>query len=211
MTEIRPKTPPTYEQLRTMAGQELGVSEWTTVDQNRINQFAECTGDHQWIHVDPVRARRQSPFRTTIAHGYLTLSIIGALALGMGIVPENTQAAFNYGFDKVRFLAPVRVGARIRLRTTLLSMEDRGPGQYLMKAANTVEIEGEPKPALTAETLVMTVSTSVPLLPAFGSGASICTLRRTITVLRNCTALSLAMPWLDPVRDGKWSRSWTRV
>jgi acyl dehydratase len=147
MTEVRPKTPPTYEQLRTMSGQELGVSEWTTVDQNRINQFAECTGDHQWIHVDPERARRQSPFRTTIAHGYLTLSIIGALALGMGIVPENTQAAFNYGFDKV--------GARIRLRTVLLSMEDRGPGQYLMKAANTVEIEGEEKPALTAETLVM--------------------------------------------------------
>ncbi|MER8462308.1 MaoC family dehydratase [Mesorhizobium sp. M1409] len=155
MTEIRPKTPPTFDQLRTMAGQELGVSEWTTVDQNRINQFAECTGDHQWIHVDPERARRQSPFRTTIAHGYLTLSIIGALALGMGIVPENTQAAFNYGFDKVRFLAPVKVGARIRLRTTLLSMEDRGPGQYLMKAANTVEIEGEEKPALMAETLVM--------------------------------------------------------
>jgi acyl dehydratase len=138
-----------------MSGQELGVSDWTTVDQNRINQFAECTGDHQWIHVDPERAKRQSPFRTTIAHGYLTLSIIGALALGMGIVPENTQAAFNYGFDEVRFLAPVKVGARIRLRVTLISMEDRGPGQYLMKAANTVEIEGESKPALTAETLVM--------------------------------------------------------
>ncbi|MGX9182467.1 MaoC/PaaZ C-terminal domain-containing protein, partial [Mesorhizobium sp. BHbdii] len=92
MNEVRPKTPPTYEQLRRMSGQELGVSEWTTVDQDRINQFAECTGDHQWIHVDPERARRQSPFRTTIAHGYLTLSIIGALALGMGIVPENTQA-----------------------------------------------------------------------------------------------------------------------
>ena len=155
MTETRPKAPPTYEQLRTMSGQELGVSEWTTVDQNRINQFAECTGDHQWIHVDPERARRQSPFRTTIAHGYLTLSIIGSLALGMGIVPENTQAAFNYGFDKVRFLAPVKVGARIRLRETLISMEDMGPGQYLMKAANTIEIEGESKPALTAETLVM--------------------------------------------------------
>jgi len=155
MTELRPKTPPTFEQLRAMAGQELGVSEWTTIDQSRINQFAECTGDHQWIHVDPERAKRQSPFRTTIAHGYLTLSIIGALALDLGIVPENTQAAFNYGFDKVRFLSPVRVGARIRLRITLLSMEDRGPGQYLMKAANTVEIEGEPRPALTAETLVM--------------------------------------------------------
>jgi acyl dehydratase len=155
MTETRPRTPLTFEQFRTLAGQEIGVSDWTTVDQQRIDQFAECTGDHQWIHVDPERAKRQSPFRTTIAHGYLTLSIIGALALEMGIVPENTQAAFNYGFDKVRFLVPVKVGARIRLRTTLLSVQDRGPGQYLMKAANTVEIEGEPRPALVAETLVM--------------------------------------------------------
>lgn len=155
MTQTRLRTPPTYEQLRTMTGQELGVSYWTTVDQSRIDQFAECTGDRQWIHVDPERAKRQSPFRATIAHGYLTLSIIGALALDMGIVPENTQAVFNYGFDKVRFLAPVRAGARIRLRITLLSMEDKGPGQYLMKAANIVEIEGEQKPALTAETLVM--------------------------------------------------------
>ncbi|RWB00712.1 MaoC family dehydratase [Mesorhizobium sp.] len=155
MTQIRLRPPSTYEQLRTMTGQELGVSDWTTVDQSRIDQFAECTGDRQWIHVDPERAKRQSPFRATIAHGYLTLSIIGALALDMGIVPENTQAVFNYGFDKVRFLAPVRAGARIRLRITLLSMEDKGPGQYLMKAANIVEIEGEKKPALTAETLVM--------------------------------------------------------
>ncbi|MGX9571893.1 MaoC family dehydratase [Mesorhizobium sp. f-mel] len=155
MTQTRLRTPPTYEQLRKMTGQELGVSDWTTVDQSRIDQFAECTGDRQWIHVDPERAKRQSPFRATIAHGYLTLSIIGALALDMGIVPENTQAVFNYGFDKVRFLAPVRAGVRIRLRITLLSMEDKGPGQYLMKAANIVEIEGEQKPALTAETLVM--------------------------------------------------------
>lgn len=155
MTQTRLRTPPTYEQLRAMTGRELGVSDWTTVDQGRIDQFAECTGDRQWIHVDPERAKQQSPFRTTIAHGYLTLSIIGALALDMGIVPENTQAVFNYGFDKVRFLVPVRAGARIRLRIALLSMEDKGAGQYLMKAANTVEIEGERKPALTAETLVM--------------------------------------------------------
>lgn len=149
------KPPATYEQLKTMVGRELGVSDWTTVDQSRIDQFAECTGDRQWIHVDPVRARRESPFRTTIAHGYLTLSLIGALVLDMSIVPENTQAAFNYGLDSVRFLAPVRAGARVRLRTTLMSMEQKGPGQYLLKASNTVEIEGEEKPALIAETLVM--------------------------------------------------------
>ena len=149
------RIPPTYEQLRTMEGQELGVSDWMVVDQARIDQFAECTGDRQWIHIDPERARRQSPFRTTIAHGYLTLSIIGCLSQEMGVIPENTQAAFNYGLDKVRFLAPVRVGSRVRLRATLLSMEDKGPGQYLMKVANTIEIEGEEKPALMAETLAM--------------------------------------------------------
>jgi acyl dehydratase len=149
------RIPPTYEQLRTMEGQELGVSDWMVVDQARIDQFAECTGDRQWIHIDPERARRQSPFRTTIAHGYLTLSIIGCLSQEMGVIPENTQAAFNYGLDKVRFLAPVRVGSRVRLRVTLLSMEDKGPGQYLMTVANTIEIEGEEKPALTAETLAM--------------------------------------------------------
>jgi len=149
------KTPPTYEDLKTMVGQELGVSEWTLIDQARIDQFAECTGDRQWIHTDPARARRESPLRTTIAHGYLTLSVIGALILEMGIMPENTQAAFNYGMDSVRFLAPVKSGARVRLRTVLLSMEQKGPGQYLLKASNTVEIEGGEKPALVAETLVM--------------------------------------------------------
>jgi acyl dehydratase len=146
---------PTYDQLRAMVGQELGVSGWIVVDQHRIDQFAQCTGDRQWIHVDPERARRESPFRTTIAHGYLTLSVIGALSQEMGVIPENTQAAFNYGLDRVRFLAPVRVGSRIRLRATLVSMEDKGPGQYLMKFSNTIEIEGEEKPALLAETLAM--------------------------------------------------------
>ncbi len=149
------KPAPTFAELKQMAGQELGVSGWVTVDQTRIDQFAECTGDHQWIHVDPERARRRSPFRCTIAHGYLTLSIIAALGQEIGAVPENTQAAFNYGLDSVRFIAPVRVGARIRLRSTLVSIEDHGPGQYLMKASNVVEIEGEERPALTAETLVM--------------------------------------------------------
>lgn len=138
-----------------MQGRELGVSDWMVIDQARIDRFAECTGDRQWIHTDPARARRQSPFRTTIAHGYLTLSIIGCLSQEMGIIPENTQAAFNYGFDKVRFLAPVKAGSRVRLRVRLLAMEDQGPGQYLMKVANTIEIEGEDKPALVAETLAM--------------------------------------------------------
>ncbi|PLP60875.1 nodulation protein NodN [Mesorhizobium loti] len=149
------KSPPTFEQLRAMTGQELGLSGWVEVDQTRIDQFAECTEDRQWIHTDPERAKKESPFRTTIAHGYLSLSLIGGLSQQMNIAPENTQAVFNYGLDKVRFLAPVRVGMRVRLRASLISVEDKGPGQYLMKFANTIEIEGEEKPALMAETLAM--------------------------------------------------------
>ncbi|MGF7005087.1 MaoC family dehydratase [Aminobacter sp. BE322] len=145
----------TYEDLRAKIGQELGVSDWVLVDQSRIDAFADCTGDRQWIHVDPERARRRSPFRTTVAHGFLTLSLVGSLVQEIGVVPENTLAAFNYGLDRVRFIAPVKVGSRVRLRTTLMSMEDKGPGQYLVKAENTIEIEGEDKPALVAETLVM--------------------------------------------------------
>jgi acyl dehydratase len=149
------KAPPTFEKLMQMPGQELGLSRWVVVDQAMIQQFADCTGDHQWIHVDAERARRESPFRKTIAHGYLTLSLLAALGQEIGAVPENTQAAINYGLDKVRFLAPVITGARIRLRTAMISIEIKGPGQYLMKALNTVEIEGGEKPALIAETLVM--------------------------------------------------------
>jgi len=146
---------PTYAELREMVGQELGVSDWIVVDQPMIQKFAECTGDRQWIHTDPERARRESPFRKTIAHGYLTLSLIGSLIQNIGAIPENTMAAFNYGLDKVRFLAPVITGARVRLRTVLVSIEPKGPGQYLMKALNTVEIEGSETPALVAETLAM--------------------------------------------------------
>lgn len=144
-----------YATFKESLGKELGVSDWTLIDQARINQFAECTGDHQWIHVDPERAKRESPLRTTIAHGYLSLSIVATLAVELGAIPENTQAAFNYGIDRVRFLAPVKSGSKVRLRTKLVSVEDKGPGQYLVKNENTLEIEGEEKPALIAETLVM--------------------------------------------------------
>lgn len=145
----------TFADMAGLVGQELGLSGWTLIDQSRIDQFADCTGDRQWIHVDAERTKRESPFRTTIAHGYLTLSLIGGLALEVDVLPDNVQAAFNYGLDKVRFLAPVRVGARVRLRSTLMSWEEKGPGQYLMKSNNTIEIEGEEKPALIAETLAM--------------------------------------------------------
>ena len=145
----------TFATLDDFVGTELGVSEWVTVDQAMIEKFAYCTGYLQCINVDAERPRRVTPFRTTIAHGYLTLSLVAALAQDLGVVPENTQAAFNYGLDKVRFTAPVKAGARVRLRTTMISIENKGPGQYLMKADNTVEIEGDERPALIAETLVM--------------------------------------------------------
>jgi acyl dehydratase len=148
----------TFDTMAGMAGKELGVSSWVTVDQAMINQFAECTGDNQWIHIDVERARRESPFRAPVAHGYLTLSLIAAMSYEVGALPEGTAAAFNYGLDKVRFIAPVRVGSKVRLRSTLMSFDDKGGGQYLMKANNVVEIDGEEKPALIAETLAMLVA-----------------------------------------------------
>jgi acyl dehydratase len=147
----------TFEAMGGMAGKELGVSGWVTVDQEMINQFAECTRDRQWIHIDVERAKRESPFKAPVAHGYLTLSLIAAMSYELGALPAGTAAAFNYGLDKVRFLAPVRVGSRVRLRSTLISFDDKGGGQYLMKSNNVIEIDGEDKPALIAETLAMLV------------------------------------------------------
>jgi acyl dehydratase len=145
----------TFEEFKGMAGQELGVSDWVLVDQERINRFADCTGDRQWIHVDVERTRRESPYRQPIAHGYLTLSLVASLIPEVGVAPLNMQAAFNHGVDNVRFLAPVRAGSRIRLRLKLLSVEDSGPGKYLMRGAGVVEIEGDSRPALTCEPLIM--------------------------------------------------------
>ncbi len=136
-------------------GKELGVSSWHAIDQDRINAFAECTGDHQWIHVDVDRANRDSPFGGTIAHGYLTLSMLAPLQEEIGVIPDGTRQAINFGLDKLRFLTPVKAGARIRMRVTLLSVEDRGKGRLLLRTANTFDIEGAEKPALTAESLAL--------------------------------------------------------
>src|ERR1700739_1493834 len=106
----------TLATLHSFAGCELGVSEWQTLDQQRIDRFAECTGDHQWIHVDPERARRESPFGTTIAHGDLTLSLLARTTLEIVALPLGLSQALNYGLDRVRFLAPVRAGSRVRNR-----------------------------------------------------------------------------------------------
>lgn len=143
--------------LSEFVGRELGVSQWTRVDQDRIDSFAACTGDRQWIHVDVERARRDSPFGGTIAHGYLTLALVASLSMELGLVPADATAGLNYGLDKVRFMLPVRAGARVRNRVVLLSAEDKGGGRVLIKTQNTLQVEGEEKPALIAETLAMLV------------------------------------------------------
>jgi acyl dehydratase len=139
-------------------GREIGVSNWVVIDQARIDAFAECTGDKQWIHVEVERAKRESPFGGTIAHGYLTLSLLAAMSMEVGIVPKDASAGLNYGLDKVRFMTPVKAGASVRNRVTLVSAESKGNGRVLIKTMNELQIDGEDKPALIAETLAMIVA-----------------------------------------------------
>ena len=146
----------TRQELAVLVGKELGVSDWFSIDQSRVNDFADVTLDHQFIHVDPERARA-TPFGTTIAHGFLTLSLLVHLCLPFIPEPANRQLVVNYGFDKIRFVAPVRVGKRIRARGVLGAVEERKPGQIQLRVDVTVEIEGEGKPALVAEWLSLHV------------------------------------------------------
>ena len=141
--------------IEAFVGRELGVSDWVTMNQQRIDQFAECTEDHQWIHVDAERAKRDSPLGTTIAHGYLTLAMLAPSTFEVVVKPAGISQALNYGLDRVRFIAPVRVGSRVRNRIKLLAAEDKGGGRMLLTTENTIEIEGETKPALIATALVM--------------------------------------------------------
>jgi acyl dehydratase len=142
------------ETLQPRVGEELTVSDWLAVDQARIDSFAACTEDFQWIHVDRTRAAA-GPFGETIAHGYLTLSLLPRLTAGAWAKDLGLGALLNYGLDRVRFVTPVRAGAKIRNRLRLLSAESKGPGRTLIAFENTVEIEGETRPALIATTLVM--------------------------------------------------------
>jgi acyl dehydratase len=140
-----------------LVGKELGVSGWLTVDQSRINQFADCSGDRQWIHVDVERAKRESPYRAPIAHGHLVLSLVAPLQMEIGAFPEGAAAPYNMilvGLDKVRFLAPVKAGARIRLRAVLIEVEAKNRCA-LLKINNTLEIEGSNKPALIVQSLML--------------------------------------------------------
>jgi acyl dehydratase len=138
-------------------GRELGASGWVAVDQDRIDRFAECTGDRQWIHVDVERARRASPFGGPIAHGYLTLALVAAMVMELGVIPPDAASGLNYGLEKVRFIAPVKAGARVRMRASLLSAEPQTGSRMLLKLNCTLEIEGEAKPALVAEILCMLI------------------------------------------------------
>jgi len=139
------------------ASRELGVSEWVTLDQDRIDAFAACTGDRQWIHVDVERTKRESPFGGPIAHGYLTLSLVAAMIMELGVIPPDAATGLNYGLDKVRFITPVKVGSRVRARAKLRAVEPQGDTRMLLRLGCTLEIEGEAKPALVAELLCLLI------------------------------------------------------
>ena len=152
--DVEERVVTTVAELKELVGQELGVSDWFEISQERVNQFADATGDHQYIHVDPERAA-QTFFGGTVAHGYLTLSLLPMLgSTRKGIkVDLGGKMGVNYGVNRVRFPAPVRVGKRIRVRTKLLSVEEIGDRAIQTVNQQTVEIEGEEKPACVAETV----------------------------------------------------------
>ena len=144
------------EKLVDYVGKEIGTSEWVEVDQERINQFADTTLDHQFIHVDPEKATPL--FGSTIAHGFLSLSLIPHLTSQAVLAPENLKHVFNYGLDKVRFINPVNVGSKVRTLSKVVSVDDKGDGRYLMKTEITMEIDGVDKPAFVAESLSMFIT-----------------------------------------------------
>ncbi|GLO39698.1 MULTISPECIES: MaoC family dehydratase [Pseudomonas] len=139
-------------ELSQYVGRELGRSAWLKIDQQRINLFAEATGDFQFIHVDPEKAAK-TPFGSTIAHGFLTLSLIPKLIEDILVLPEGLKMVVNYGLDSVRFIQPVKVDSQVRLKVDLAEVTEKRPGQWLLKAIATLEIDGEEKPAYIAESL----------------------------------------------------------
>ena len=142
-------------EIDTVLGTEVGVSDWVTIDQDRINKFADATMDHQFIHVDPEQAT--PVFGSTIAHGFLSLSMVAGIPFEqeIGMVLDGTKMGLNYGLDKVRFLSPVPVNSEVRIRMKCIDITEKNPGQYLSKTEVTMEIKGVDKPAFVAETLSM--------------------------------------------------------
>ena len=145
------------EEMLDAIGTKFEPGKWIEIDQSRINTFADCTEDHQFIHIDEEKAA-QTPFGGTIAHGFLTLSMLVKMMEGVGVVPENVVMGINYGFDKVRFLAPVRAGKRVRVHAEVISVDQKDDNRFLIKQGISVEIEGEETPALVAEWLSMVVT-----------------------------------------------------
>jgi acyl dehydratase len=142
------------EKMKQMIGQDNGTSDWVLIDQERINRFADATDDHQWIHVD-VEQAKNGPFGSTIAHGFLTLSLIPLFSSSGKYLPEGMKMAVNYGLNKVRFIDPVLVGSRVRSRMVISAVEEKEPGRLLITTTHTIEIEGQDKPACVAESLAM--------------------------------------------------------
>ena len=145
------------DDLQANVGKNVGESQWRTVDQQRIDGFAELTEDPQWIHTDPERAARESPFGTTIAHGFLSLSLLSAMAIDVLPTIKGQVMGINYGFDKVRFMNPVREGSKIRGSFTLLEVKQRSDNEWQLRHGVQVEIEGQEKPALIAEWLSLAI------------------------------------------------------
>jgi len=148
---MKPFTPAS---LAARAGTAFEPSNWVLIDQRRIDDFAHCTGDRQWIHVDVERAAKEGPFGGTIAHGFLTLSLIASTFQEVVLSNVAVKQVVNYGLDKVRFVAPVRAGRRVRNRIHVAGLEEKGPGCFLLTTGHTIEIENETKPALVATSLV---------------------------------------------------------
>jgi len=151
MNEVWKKPPISLDAYQKMLGREVGVSSWHLVDQSRINAFADVIEDHQFIHIDPERAKRETPFGTTVAHGFLTMSLMSIMSYEVMPIIEGTTMGVNYGFDKLRFISPVRAGSRVRGRFTLMEAKLRKPTELLSRTSVSVEIEGEEKPAIVAD------------------------------------------------------------
>src|SRR6202035_4560283 len=170
MNEVWKKPPVSLEAYQNMVGQEVGGSSWHLVDQNRIDLFANVIDDHQFIHVDPERAKRETSYGTTVAHGFLTMSLMSIMSYEVMPVIEGTTMGVNYGFDKLRFISPVRAGSRVRGRFTLMEAKLRKPTELMSRTNVTVEIEGEEKPALVADWIGL-------IYFAWTSGTTIMTIR----------------------------------
>ena len=153
MNEIWKKPPITLEAYQAMVGKEIGVSSWHLIDQPRIDTYADVIEDHQFIHVDPERAKKETSFGTTIAHGFLTMSLLSIMSYEVMPAIAGTTMGVNYGFDKLRFISPVRSGRRVRGRFVLAEAKLRKPNELQSRTNVTVEIEGEDKPALVADWL----------------------------------------------------------